>query len=162
MYGIALGVISVLLVLLAASWNDESVDAIRTFAANPVYALFAGGLISLLVWNRQEHLIYARERRLQRRKLYADFVAQVEQCTARSTDRTRENWHLKPEIRRLWSLQSQVALEGRASVTEASATVVTAINDYWMRDGDRIISKDGKSRTLWDNVATRLGLALRL
>ncbi|WP_135058806.1 hypothetical protein [Paracoccus salipaludis] len=131
---------------------NDFVEVLKSFAANPVWALIIGGGISLLIWERQTLLGEYVKLKAEKRELYRQFLRQVEKCTARD-GRSRENWHLDPEIRKLWSLQSEVELVAEKGVTEASAGVVVAINDYWTREKDWIISSiDGKGRTLWDNV----------
>ncbi|WP_299361728.1 hypothetical protein [uncultured Paracoccus sp.] len=153
MKGLLLGSFALVVTFAIFSPMNDFVEVLKSFASNPVWALIIGGAISLLIWERQTFLGEHVKLKAEKRELYRQFVRQVEKCTGRD-GRSRVNWHLDPEIRKLWSLQSEVELVAEKSVTEASAGVVVAINDYWMREKDCILSSlDGKERTLWENVS---------
>lgn len=122
---------------------------LNSFASNPVWALTIGALISLGIWRSQTKLGDRLTLNVERRELYRAFIAQIEKAT-RNVD--RNNWSHDPEIRRLWSLQAEVALLAGMEVTDRSAGVVSAINDYWNRGADQIVSRDGIKRRHFENV----------
>ena len=128
-------------------WFPELLVAAFT---NPVIALFVGFVASLFIWKSQTRLSHALDLAAERRKLYRDFLAQIEKTTRRIE---RSDWSQDPDIRRLWSLQSEIEIVGGSEVVERSASVVVAINDFWMREDQEVISRDGKTRSKFDNVA---------
>ncbi|MGR3760610.1 hypothetical protein ACUXV3_10835 [Roseobacteraceae bacterium NS-SX3] len=126
---------------------------LRELASNPIWALFIGGLISLMIWRAQTKLSFELALKSEKRELYRAFLSQVERCTLIKQKAGVQDWHLEPDIRKLWALQSEISLIGSVVADEASASVVCAMNDFFMRGEERIISKDGIERSLWDNLS---------
>lgn len=53
MKGVLLGSFAVVVTLAIFSPMNDFVEVLKSFAANPVWALIIGGGISLLIWERQ-------------------------------------------------------------------------------------------------------------
>ncbi|EDQ06050.1 hypothetical protein DSM14862_03040 [Sulfitobacter indolifex] len=131
-------------------WFPSAVVWIGELVANLSPLIGLMGAI-YLYYKKEEASRYAENRR-ERITLYRGFMAQVEKSTAVFQRDKTENWHLHEEIRKLWALQSEIALVGSDAAIEASAHVVTAINDLFLSEDGCVISRDGETRTTWGNV----------
>ena len=129
------------------SWIDWIADLVVRLS--PLFTL--GGVVWLFFAQRRTDA--QRTDKAERTKLYRSFIAQIQHCTKVWQNERNDQWHLDPEIRKLWSIQGEIELIGSQTATAASAAVVVAVNDLFIGESPTVISSDGTERVRWDNVA---------
>lgn len=135
------------------SWLIEWLTEV---AKNPIWALFFGFWISLYIWRSQTKLSSELDLNREKRSLYREFIAQVGKAVLAKDTETCTPWYFHPEVRRVWALQSEIALIGSEIVGEKTKVVLEALQSRFAKSEPTMKCSDGVLRKVDDCIRFEL------
>ncbi|WP_282121376.1 hypothetical protein [Ruegeria atlantica] len=131
-------------------------DFLSDVATNPIYAIFLGFGVSLLIWRSQTKLASRLDFNREKRTLYRDFISQSGKAVHEFEATVGIPWQHLPAVRRFWSLKYEITLIGSEAVDQKTKVALDAAEQLFEHPRSKFVSSDGLSREADENFRFEL------